>query len=179
MAETHIVGITAASFKMGDVGATGGMGASLTALPATVKGTFKFNTTAPTVAKYYTDLKPRPVQALATGNIDETVEFSFYDTNSAVIVKFFGGTSTPAVAGTSGDKFEAPATVSHKEQSFEWKSKNGTTFQIVRGLVTGNLECTLGEDGIWMVKAMVTVLEPTDGTSKAWNYVHATPPGGE
>lgn len=173
MSENHIIGFK--SFKMGDVGATGGMGSTLTAAPLSTKGTFKMTTSEPTVQKYYQDGKPRPVEAVVTGNIDEMIEFTFYDLNPASVVDFLGGTATAAVPGTSGAKYEASSSLENIEQSFEWESNNGVKYQIVRGLISANLDCNLGEEGIWSVKVKITILEPTDGTSKAWNYVLPTP----
>lgn len=170
MAELHAIGID--TLKIGAIGTTGGMGGTLVALPNTVKGSCKFMTAEQGVTSFFADNKPRPIEAIANGGVLETIEGTLYDITPATLVTFLGGTATAAVGPTPGPAaaafYEAGTTIPQVEKSLEIVTKNGVKVEMVRVLITSSIDWGLGDEGIFNLKFKGTILEPTDGTSKAY-----------
>lgn len=174
MAEQYAYGLS--TFKSGAIGTGGIMGGTLAALPLTAKDTVKFVAAEGAVKTFEADNKPRPVIAMVSGGSIETIEATFYDVTPASLALLLGGTAVAAVPYSAGPpevqavpaKYEANTTIPQIEKSFEIVTKNGVKTEVVRGLISGSIDWGMGDSGAAMVKAKITILEPTDGTSKAY-----------
>ncbi len=173
MAEKYAVGIK--SFEMGPVGDDGDMGADLEAMPDTVRGSVQFNTTEPNVSTFHVNNKPRPVAAIVNGDVVESIVYKFYDVSAETLALIFGGEATEEEAGTSGASYASHVEIPQIEQSLRLTTKNDNKVEVVRGLITGWIEWSLNDDGIASVNMKSTILEPTDGTSKAYTITNPTP----
>jgi hypothetical protein len=166
MAEVRALGLE--YIKVGDVGATGGMGETLAALGVTYKDTAELVQADAEVTEFFSEENDDPEEEISKRGVVE-VRWSIINYSPEEMVKVLGGT----VSGTApNDSWEAPATQPDIEKSIQIKDKvSGRILQIPRAKVTAKLNWKLARTGIAMIDIVAKVLTPTDGTTKSIKWL--------
>lgn len=93
----HTFGL--ASVEMGDIANDGDMGTVLEQVGETVFGTATLTAEDNTTTDFYAEEVDTPVESVVSQYGKKTLNWSSYNVSADQMVKFFGGTKTPAAAG--------------------------------------------------------------------------------
>jgi hypothetical protein len=165
MSLIRLIGLT--SIRIGDVGATGIMGTTLTTISPTVPDSAHLILEAPGTTDLYVEENDLPDISIL-GTAKKTLEFATRDIGGAILEEAFGGTYVPPTGATLG-VWSAPVTaVVIKESCIEAVSKtyNGKKLkiEIPRASIKtgGDLRFTKTESG--QVTFSCDVLVPASST---------------
>ncbi|MGN6352818.1 MAG: hypothetical protein ACTHLB_05480 [Parafilimonas sp.] len=148
------------SLKIGDVGASGGMGTALTEFDDPVRGTAVITMEDGTTQDFFGEISDNPYfSAVTPGKV--TFAADFYAKSAAQLQKVFGGTVT-AEAGGNPARWGAPASQVTLEQSIELTHKNGSKVQMVRVSVNATFEWNFKRDALPIIHFKGTVLQPAN-----------------
>lgn len=149
--------------RLGAVGATGGMGATLTALGATVADTAVITTEEGSTTDFNIEESDSPFYSFLSTPGKVVFNWSTYDVDTSTLQRFFGGAApagTPAV-------WEMPDTIPTLEQSIEITTKDLWKIEIVRASVLARLQWAFQKTKLAQIDFTATVLQPTlTGTKK-------------
>lgn len=87
------------SVEIGALGVGGTMGTSLTAVGETVIGSATMTTSDPTITDFNIEESDSPIESIVTTPGKVTFAWSTFNIEPDEMVRFFGGTAVPAVAG--------------------------------------------------------------------------------
>lgn len=154
------------SFKMGDVGAAGTMGTSLTQYLGVKEGTMTFDIAAPTSNDINIEESDFPYATQLSGSA-KSFTFELLGLKLSQLPEFLGGTFTAGTGGTK-DKWEAPTAIPNILQSVEIISKdslgNSTTYSYVQCRVSGFLSQTNTKTDLVGLQVTFNITQPVDGS---------------
>lgn len=154
------------SFKMGDVGAAGTMGTSLTPYTGVKEGTMTFDIAAPTTNDINIEETDFPYATQLSGGA-KSFTFELLGLKLSDLVAFLGGTFTAGTGG-SKDKWEAPSAIPSILQSVEIVSKdslgNATTYSYVQCRVSGFQSQTNTKTDLIGLQLTFNITQPVDGS---------------
>lgn len=166
MADTFKFELTGVvSFKMGDVGAAGTMGASLTQYTGVKEATMVFDMAPPTTTDVNIEEVEFPYNQAQAGT-PQSFTFELLGLKLSELVNFRGGTFT---AGSgSKDKWEKDPAIANILQSIEIVSKDGDdnemTYNFVKcRITTGQSQTNTKSDTIGL-QVTASILQPIDGS---------------
>ncbi len=152
-------------FEMGDVGASGTMGGTLTTFTGIKEGTFTFSFAAPTTNDINIEESDFPYTQQVSGS-PQSFTFELFGLNLSELVKFKGGTFTAGAAGTK-DKWEAPTGIPDIVQSIAVTSKDGeeneSVYSYVKCKIFAEQTQTNTKTDLIGLIVTATVLQPDDG----------------
>lgn len=155
MAKQTAIGLK--SILMGDVGADGGMGTTLTELVGdTVRGTAVLNSTPIESTDIMTEESDDPLLSITTGGGVFTFVWSSYNIDPTVLKKAFGG----AINATTG-VWEAPDKLPDIYQSIKAETRNGVIVQAVNVKITAELSLNMQVDSPGQINFTGKVLKAT------------------
>lgn len=147
------------AIKIGDVGADGGQGTSLTAIGATVSQNAILQNDPPTVTDFNVEEQDDPYYSVSVPG-KKTVKWSSYNTDLQALSGLLGGTFTAATTSV-GNKWDMPVSLDPVEQSLEIDTKDGWKIEIPRAKIDVVLTWNLQKDKLAQVDYTATVLTPT------------------
>ena len=160
-------------FEMGDPGAAGVIGPSLTTYVGIKEGTFTFSLVAPTTNDINIEESDFPYAQQVSGS-PQSFTFELFGLKYSDLVAFKGGTFTPGTGGTR-DKYEAPSTIPDIVQSIVFDSKDGAnnvgTYSYVKCKITAEQTQTNTKTDLVGLMVTATILQPDDGAGNlttAW-----------
>lgn len=154
------------SFKMGDVGAAGTMGAVLTQYTGVKEGTMTFDIAAPTSNDIFIEEADTPYTTQLSGSA-KSFTFELLNLKLSDLVSFLGGTFTAGTGGTK-DTWDAPTAIPSILQSVEIISKdslgNATTYNYVQCRVSGFQSQTNTKSDLIGLQLTFNITQPVDGS---------------
>lgn len=121
------------AFRMGAIGADGGMGTVLTALGTTVKGSVNATTSDAITKDFNIEEQTEAFESVVTAQPQLSGVLEIYDVDPDIAVKLWGGTVTSTGTGATKKKvFTPPVVFVPLEVSSEIESLNGAVLSIVR-----------------------------------------------
>ncbi len=154
------------SFKMGDVGAAGIPGTSLTQYTGVKEGTMTFDIAAPTTNDINIEETDFPYATQLSGAA-KSFTFELLGLKLSDLDKFIGGTFTAGVGGTK-DKWEAPSAIPNILQTVEVISKdslgNATTYTYTQCRVSGFQSQTNTKTDLIGLQLTFNITQPVDGS---------------
>ena len=159
MAEIRAYGLE--YIKVGDIGAGGAMGTSLSILGVTYENTAELIQDDPDITEIKSEENIEPEEIFEVEGT-KRINWSIMNYDPDEIVKVLGGTST----GTEPNKtWSSPITKEPIELSIEFKTKTGHIVQIARAKITAKLNWTIRKNGVALIEIQGRIMTPTDGTS--------------
>jgi len=153
------------SFKMGDVGAAGTMGSSLTQYTGVKEGTMTFDIAAPTSNDINIEETDFPYATQLSGAA-KSFTIELLGLKLSDLEDFLGGTFT--AGSSSKDKWEAPSAIPNILQSVEIVSDDGlgnaTTYSYVQCRVSGFQSQTNTKTDLVGLQLTFNITQPVDGS---------------
>lgn len=160
----ELSGVT--SFKMGDPGAAGVMGAVLTQYLGVKEGTMTFDIAAPTTNDINIEESDYAYSQQLSGS-PKSFTFELFGLKLSEIEEFLGGTFTAGSLGTK-DKWEAPVTIPDINQSVEITSKDGdgqeVVYSFVKCRISGAQTQTNTKTDLIGLQVTCAILQPVDAS---------------
>ena len=153
------------SFQMGDVGAAGIMGSSLTPYIGVKEGTMTFDIAAPTTNDINIEETDFPYATQLSGAA-KSFTFELLNLKLSELVDFLGGTFVAGVGGLK-DTWNAPSAIPNILQSVEIVSEdslgNATTYNYVQCRVSGFQSQTNTKTDLVGLQLTFNITQPVDG----------------
>jgi hypothetical protein len=150
------------SVKIGDVGASGGMGQTLALLGDgnTLEGTASFIKEEDEEVEFYAEERDDAIETIMKKGAS-ILEFGIVDFTAATLVKVLGGTDNAGV-------WEAPDVAPEIEQSIEVITKKDVKIEIVRAKISASIDWPLSKEELGKVTVRAKVLAPTLADTPAY-----------
>lgn len=167
MADTFKFELTGVkTFQMGDVGAAGTMGSSLTEYTGVKEGTMTFDLATPTTNDINIEETDFPYAQQLTGSA-KNFTFELLNLTLSKLPNFLGGTFTAGTGGTK-DTYEFPSAIPNILQSVEIVSTDSegqdTVYNFVKCRVSGFMSQTNTKTDMIGLQVNFAVLQPVDGS---------------
>lgn len=154
------------SFKMGDVGAAGTMGSSLTQYIGVKEGTMTFDIAAPTTNDINIEETDFPYATQLSGAA-KSFTFELLNLKLSELVDFLGGAFVAGVGGLK-DTWNAPSAIPNILQSVEIISEdslgNATVYNYVQCRVSGFQSQTNTKTDLVGLQLTFNITQPVDGS---------------
>ena len=166
MADTHKFELGGVDkFEMGDVGAGGTMGGTLTTYRGIKEGTFTFSLAAPTTNDINIEESDFPYTQQVSGS-PQSFTFELFGLKLSEVPAFKGGTFTAGSGGTK-DKWEAPTGIPDIIHSIAITSKDGegneSVYSYVKCKIFAEQTQTNTKTDLIGLMVTATILQPDDG----------------
>lgn len=154
------------SFKMGDCGAAGAMGGSLTQYVGIKEGTMTFDFAPPTISEIFIEESDTAYTTNTTGSA-KSFTFELLGLKLSQVPKFLGGTFTAGSGGTK-DKYAYPAAAADILQSVQFTSKDSeghtAIYSFPKCRVSGAMSGTNTKTDTIGLNVTISILQPIDGS---------------
>lgn len=142
--------------EISDIAGDGGIGTSFAALGNTKQGTMKLTTAQGTTTDFNVEEQDDPILSI-TNKGTSTLTWECYDVSAAMLFKLFGGT----LAGTTPDKWSAPAKIASIEKSLKITAASGQVIAVVRASIYPTFNWNFTKTDIASINVSATILTPT------------------
>ena len=152
-----VVTLGLSKIEVGDIGADGGMGTSLSTLGLTYQDTCTMTQDDAETTEHYAEELDDPVVSISKAG-KTNFAFSIMNADVDTLVKLLGGKK-------NGTSWEAPATLPTIEKSVRITPQQGLKFEIPRMKLVAKINATFSKSGILLLEVTGTVLAPTLATA--------------
>ena len=157
-------------FRFGAIASDGGMGAVLTAIGATVKGSVTATTSEAATQDFNIEEQSEAFESVVTEQPQLSGVLECYDVSPDNAVKIAGGTVTSSGTGTNKKKvYTPPAVYNPIEVSGEIESKNGGVLGVVRMQLLPVWQFNFQDSELGKLIINWKALAPTKAATGAWS----------
>jgi len=162
---TDIYTLGLAKIEIGDIGADGGMGQSLSVIGQTLEGTCNVKQDDPETNDFYAEELDDPVVSISKRG-KTTLAYSVMNPDLTTLQKLFGGT----VSGTGATaKWNAPAQLPVIEKSVRVTPQMGLIWEFPRMKINAKINGQFSRKNIFVIEVTGTALQPSKATESIYN----------